>query len=151
VLIDFGNCYNGYQTDQTRMFSIGKPAKEFIKAHQALQKIETLLLAHLRPGQSAEALYRMSLKEAKKLGYEDSFLGPRGQKVKFVAHGVGLEIDEFPFLAQGHHYPLEEGMTLALELKIVLDKAAVGFENTVVIRKDGVEKLTTADETFTII
>ncbi|MBA4392036.1 MAG: aminopeptidase P family protein [Desulfobacca sp.] len=151
VLIDFGNCYNGYQTDQTRMFSIRKPAKEFIKAHQALQEIETHLLEHLRPGNSAESLYRMALEDAKKLGYTDSFLGPRGQKVKYVAHGLGLEIDEFPFLAQGHNYPLKEGMTLALELKIVLEKAAVGFENTVVIQKNGVEKLTTADEAFIVI
>lgn len=151
VLIDFGNCYNGYQTDQTRMFSIGEPAREYLKAHEALKEIEGHLLEHLRPGVIAESLYRMALKISKKMGYEDSFLGPRNQKVKYVAHGLGLEIDEFPFLAQGHTYRLQEGMTLALELKIVLEKAAVGFENTVVILKDRVEKLTTADEAFTIL
>jgi len=151
VLIDFGNCYQGYQVDQTRMFSIGKPRQEFLKAYEALQEIESSLLEHLRPGNSAESLYRTALRVSKKLGYEHSFLGPLGQKVKFVGHGVGLEIDEFPFLAQGHTYPLREGMTLALELKIVLEKGAVGFENTVVILKNRVEKLTTADETFIII
>jgi Xaa-Pro aminopeptidase len=151
ILVDFGTCYNGYQTDQTRMFSLGKPAKKYFKAHKALQEIEAHLLEHLRPGASAESLYRLALKEAQKLGYEDSFLGPKGQKVKYVAHGLGLEIDEFPFLAQGHDYPLHEGMTLALELKIVLEDGAIGFENTVVIRKNGVEKLTTADEAFSII
>lgn len=151
VLIDFGNCYNGYQVDQTRMFSIGKPSKEYLKAYRALVEIEGRLLEHLRPGNSAESLYRLALKAAKELGYEDSFLGPKGQKVKFVAHGIGLEIDEFPFLARGHAYPLKEGMTMALELKIVLGKAAIGFENTVVILKEGVEKLTPADETFIIV
>jgi Xaa-Pro dipeptidase len=151
VLIDFGNCFNGYQADQTRMFSIGTPSGEFLNAHEALKEIEGHLLEHLRPGNSAESLYRMALEYAKKLGYEDSFLGPPGQKVKYVAHGLGLEIDEFPFLAQGHNYPLQGGMTLALELKIVLDKAAIGFENTVVILEDGVEKLTNADEAFIIV
>lgn len=151
VLIDFGNCINGYQVDQTRMFSIGEPLKKYLKAYDALKEIEGALLKQLRPGNSAESCYRLALKVAKKLGYEDSFLGPKGQQVKFVAHGVGLEIDEFPFLAQGHTYPLKEGMTTALELKIVLEKAAIGFENTVVILKDGVEKLTTADETFVIV
>lgn len=148
VLIDFGNCFNGYQVDQTRMFSIGEPLKKYLKAYDALKEIEGALLEQIRPGNSAESCYRLALAAAKKLGYEDSFLGPKGQQVKFVAHGVGLEIDEFPFLAQGHTYPLKEGMTMALELKIVLEKAAIGFENTVVILKDGVEKLTTADETF---
>lgn len=151
VLIDFGNCVNGYQVDQTRMFSIGRPPLEYLKAYEALKEIEGRILEQLRPGNPADSLYRLSLKEAKRLGYEDSFLGPRGQPVKFVAHGLGLEIDEFPFLAQGHTYPLQEGMTLALELKIVLEKGAVGFENTVTIKKDGVEKLTTADEAYIII
>lgn len=151
VLIDFGSCTNGYQVDQTRMFSIGESSKKYLKAYDALKEIEGSLLEQLRPGNSAESCYRLALKVAKKLGYEDSFLGPKGQQVKFVAHGVGLEIDEFPFLAQGHTYPLKEGMTMALELKIVLEKAAVGFENTVVILKNGVEKLTTTDETFVIV
>jgi Xaa-Pro dipeptidase len=151
VLIDFGNCYNGYQVDQTRMFSIGKLAAKYVKAYAALKEIEEQLLSQFRPGNPAESGYKLALKTAKKLGYEDSFLGPKGQQVKFVAHGVGLEIDEFPFLAQGHTYPLKEGMTMALELKIVLDDAAVGFENTVVILKDGVEKLTTADEAFIVV
>jgi Xaa-Pro dipeptidase len=148
VLIDFGNCYNGYQVDQTRMFSIGRAAQECLKAYEALKEIELRLLDHLRPGHSAESCFQLALKTAKKLGYEDSFLGPKGQQVKFVGHGVGLEIDEFPFLAQGHTYPLAEGMTVALELKIVLENTAVGFENTVHILKKGVEKLTIADETF---
>ncbi len=151
VLIDFGNCCNGYQVDQTRMFSIGQPSRKYIEAYEALKEIEEQLLSLLRPGNSADSGYRQALKTAKRLGYEDSFLGPKGQQVKFVAHGVGLEIDEFPFLAQGHTYPLKEGMTMALELKIVLDDAAVGFENTVVIQKNGVEKLTTADENFIIV
>jgi Xaa-Pro dipeptidase len=151
VLIDFGICYNGYQADQTRMFAIGKPRQEFLKAYEALQEIEGLLLENIRPGQSAESLYRLAKEKGKKLGYAHSFLGPLGQKVKFVAHGVGLEINEFPFLAQGHSYPLREGMTLALELKIILEKGAVGFENTVVILKNGIEKLTKANENFIII
>jgi Xaa-Pro aminopeptidase len=85
------------------------------------------------------------------LGYGESFLGPAGQQVKYAGHGVGLEIDEMPFLAAGHRYPLEEGMTLALELKIVLPGGAIGFENTVAITGNGAVKLTPAEETFLII
>ena len=73
------------------------------------------------------------------------------RKIRYVGHGVGLESPETPFLAPGHTYPLREGMTLALELKIVLPGGAVGFENTVAITGDGVVKLTTADEDFLIL
>jgi Xaa-Pro dipeptidase len=148
ILIDFGNCYNGYQVDQTRMFSMGAPDKEYLEAYRALQVIEERLREQLRPGRTAESCYHLAVQTARELGYGDSFLGPKGQQVSFTGHGVGLEIDEFPFLARGHTYPLQAGMTVALELKIVLEGAAVGFENTVLITPEGAEKLTTADETF---
>lgn len=151
VLIDFGNCYNGYQVDQTRMFSLGPPAKEYLEAYAALKAIEDRLLDQLRPGRTAESCYHLAVKTAQELGYADSFLGPKGRQVTFTGHGVGLEIDEFPFLARGHTYPLQTGMTVALELKIVLKSAAVGFENTVLITPEGAEKLTTTDETFVIV
>jgi Xaa-Pro aminopeptidase len=99
----------------------------------------------------AEALYQEACLRARALGYESTFLGPVGQQVSYVGHGVGLEIDEFPFLASGHRYPLEEGMTIALELKIVLEQGAVGLENTVVVTPAGGVKLTTADEVFILV
>ena len=150
VLVDFGTCWNGYQADQTRMFSLGRPDPEVGRAFEALQEIEAVLLDTLRPGIPAEDLYQKARRQAERLGYGDSFLGPAGQQVKYVGHGIGLEIDEFPFLASGHGYPLEEGMTMALELKIVLEQGAVGLENTVVVTPAGAEKLTTADEAFTV-
>jgi len=148
VLVDFGTCWNGYQADQTRMFAVGRPAPEVIRTYEALREIEAILLERLRPGVTAEALYQEACLWAKALGYESTFLGPAGQQVKYAGHGVGLEIDEFPFLASGHRYPLEEGMTIALELKIVLEQGAVGLENTVVVTPAGGVKLTTADEAF---
>jgi len=42
---------------------------------------------------------------------------------------------------------LEEGTTIAIEPKMVFpDEAGVGFENTVLITNQGVEKLTTSSE-----
>ena len=151
VLVDFGTCWNGYQVDQTRMFALWKPKPDIIRAYEALQEIEADLLEAIRPGLPAEEPYRLARQRAEQLGYGDSFLGPAGEQVKYVGHGVGLEIDEMPFLAPGHAYPLREGMTLALELKIVLPGGAVGFENTVAVTKDGVVKLTPADEAFLIL
>jgi Xaa-Pro aminopeptidase len=151
VLVDFGTCWNGYQADQTRMFSVGGPDPEVLRAYDALQEIEVILLNAIRPGVVAEDLYQLARRQAERLGYQDSFLGPAGQQVSYVGHGVGLEIDEFPFLASGHRYPLEEGMTAALELKIVLEQGAVGLENTIIVTPAGAEKLTPADENFVMI
>jgi Xaa-Pro aminopeptidase len=151
VLIDFGTCYTGYQVDLTRMYCIGKPADEFLEAYEALKEIEVHLLQNLQPGVPAESLFPVSLDKGKALGFEDVFLGPPGRKIRYAGHGVGLESPEQPFLAPGHTYPLRKGMTLALELKIVLEKGAVGFENTVAVTSGGPEKLTPASEDFITI
>ena len=133
------------------MYSIGKPGTEFLEAYEALREIEARIIANLRPGVPAEGLVPLALARGRELGVEKVFLGPPERKIRYVGHGVGLESPEIPFLAPGHAYPLREGMTLALELKIVLPGGAVGFENTVAITGEGVVKLTTADEAFLII
>ncbi|RLB29317.1 MAG: aminopeptidase P family protein [Deltaproteobacteria bacterium] len=143
ILVDFGICYHGYQADETRMFSIGKMNKKFIDAYQACREIHDAVLEETRPGADCEAIFLNSLRLAKRLGYGDSYLGPPGLQTRFIGHGIGLELNEPPFLAQGHSYPLEEGMTFAVEPKIVFPgEGSVGIENTLVVTKDGYEILT---------
>ena len=147
ILVDFGTCYQGYQADETRMFSIGQMKKKLIDAYKACVEIHDAVLDHTRPGADCEALFMDTLKLAEKLGYKESYLGPPGLQTRFIGHGVGLELNEPPFLAQGQSYPLEEGMTFALEPKIVFPgEGSVGIENTVVVTKDGFEVLTPLEQ-----
>ena len=96
-----------------------------------------------RRGADCEAIFVRTLRLAEKLGYQDSYLGPPGLQTRFVAHGIGLELNELPFIAQGQSYPLEEGMTFAVEPKIVFPgEGSVGLENTVAITEKGYEILT---------
>ena len=143
ILVDFGICYQGYQADQTRMFSIGKMDSKFVDAYDACRKIHDAVLAQTRPGADCENLFLDTLKLAEKFGYKDSYLGPSGLQCRFIGHGIGLELNELPFLALGQSYPLEAGMTFALEPKIVFPgEGSVGLENTVLVTKDGCEFLT---------
>ena len=147
ILVDFGICYHGYQVDETRMFSIGKMGKKFSDAYQVCREIHDAVLDETRPGADCEALFQKSIQIAEKLGYGDSYLGPPGLQTRFIAHGIGLELNEPPFLAQGHAYPLETGMTFALEPKIVFPgEGSVGFENTVLVTQEGHEVLTTVED-----
>jgi Xaa-Pro dipeptidase len=147
ILVDFGTCYHGYQVDETRMFSIGEMDKKFIDAYNACREIHDAVLEETRPGADCEAIFQKTLRLAKKLGYSDSYLGPPGLQTRFIAHGVGLELNEFPFVAQGQSYPLEEGMTFAVEPKIVFPgEGSVGLENTVLVTRDGYEILTPLEQ-----
>jgi Xaa-Pro aminopeptidase len=147
ILVDFGTCFHGYQADETRMFSIGKMERKFVNAYKACQQIHDAVLEDTRPGADCEALFLKTLPLAEKLGYKNSYLGPLGLQTRFIGHGIGLELNELPFLAQGQSYLLEEGMTFALEPKIVFPgEGSVGIENTVAVTKDGYEVLTPAGQ-----
>jgi Xaa-Pro dipeptidase len=163
ILVDFGTCYHGYQADETRMFSIGNMGKKFIDAYNACREIHDAVLEETRPGVDCEAIFQKTLRLAEKLGYSPltsqrgepvepsghggSYLGPPGLQTRFIAHGIGLELNEFPFLGQGQSYPLEEGMTFAVEPKIVFPgEGSIGIENTVLVTRDGYEILTPLEQ-----
>lgn len=56
-------------------------------------------------------MYALALELVQKEGLVDNSYGYKGQdKVRFVGHGVGLELDEYPIFAQGLKVPVEEGM-----------------------------------------
>ncbi len=147
ILVDFGTCYHGYQADETRMFSIGKMKQKFIDAYNACKEIHDAALEETRPGADCETIFLKTLRLAKKLGYKDSYLGPRGLQTRFIGHGIGLELNESPFIAQDQSYPLEEGMTFAVEPKIVFPgEGSVGIENTVLVTKNDYEILTPVEQ-----
>jgi Xaa-Pro dipeptidase len=147
ILVDFGTCYHGYQADETRMFSIGKMKQKFVDAYKACREIHDMVLEETRPGADGEAIFVRTLRLAEKLGYKDSYLGPPGLQTRFIAHGIGLELNELPFIAQGRSTLLEEGMTFAVEPKIVFPReGSVGLENTVAVTREGFEILTPASQ-----
>ena len=143
IVVDFGTCYHGYQADETRVFSIGKMDQKFVDAYKACREIHDAVLEDVKPGADCEAIFLKTLDLAGKLGYRDSYLGPPGLQTRFIGHGIGLELNELPFIALGQKYPLEEGMTFAVEPKIVFPgEGAVGIENTVAVTRNGYELLT---------
>ncbi|HEM62446.1 MAG TPA: aminopeptidase P family protein, partial [Chloroflexi bacterium] len=107
ILVDFLCVYHGYMVDTTRMYCMGKMPDKFVAAYEATRRIHDAVLEGTKPGANCQELFRRSLSLAHQLGYEDSYLGPPGLQVSFVAHGIGLELGEFPYLAEGHDYPLE--------------------------------------------
>ncbi len=76
-------------------------------------------------------------------GYGDYFMGAAYPKIRFTAHGLGIELDEFPFIAKGQTMALASGMVLALEPKVILPgKGVMGIENTWLVTETGLERLT---------
>ena len=99
-------------------------------------------------GASCSDLYRLALKKAEKTGFGQYFNGYGEGRVRFVGHGLGLEIDEYPILAPRFSQRLEPGMVIALEPMFVFPgKGIVGLEDDYVVTATGVERLTLTDQT----
>ena len=146
VMADMSGNYTAYQTDMTRVFSIGKLPDRAYRVHRVALEIQARMERTAKPGVPCAELYRDALAMAGQEGLEDCFMGTRFQ-AKFVGHGVGLEINELPVLATRSKDILQPGMTFAFEPKFVLAGiGAVGIENTFLVTDSGVEKMTLLDE-----
>jgi Xaa-Pro dipeptidase len=105
------------------------------------------------PGAVWGGIYDACLALAAERGHADHFMGFKGSQVSFIGHGVGIEIDEYPFLARGFSdMVLEEGMVFAFEPKLVFPGiGAVGIENTFHLSEKGLEQLTFSNENIVIV
>lgn len=148
VLLDFAAEWGGYISDQTRTLSLGKLPAFWLDAYRAMRGVLEHLEQQVRPGITSGDLYSMAVEEAGRLGYGDNFMGPTednspGQRVPFVGHAVGLELDEWPALQRGTDAVLEEGMVLAIEPKLIFEgKGAIGVEDTFLLTGNGLQALT---------
>jgi Xaa-Pro aminopeptidase len=79
-------------------------------------------------------------------------MGADRQRIRFIGHGVGLELDELPIIAKGQEMVLEEGMVIALEPKLIFPGiGVVGIENTHVVTRDGLQQLGRYPDDVTIV
>jgi Xaa-Pro aminopeptidase len=143
VMADIVGGYGGYIADKTRTFALGEIAPELEKAHAFTLELMAGVESMLKPGISCESIYKSAAERAQSSPYASGFMGSGDSQVRFVGHGVGLELDELPVLAAGFDILLEPGMTIAIEPKIFFpEKGGVGIENTYLITETGYENLT---------
>ena len=144
VVVDYTGIFDGYIVDVTRIFVLGRLAPELERAFAAAIAIQNRIVEDLKPGMVCEELFLAAARQAEEAGLGKNFMGAPGENARFVGHGVGLELDEFPVLAQGFKVPLVEGQTIAIEPKFVFPGLGViGIENTFAVGTRGGEKLTT--------
>ncbi|MGD8344246.1 MAG: Xaa-Pro peptidase family protein [Desulfobacterales bacterium] len=141
ILVDYVFALNGYYSDHARIFSIGELPDDLMAAHAAMMELQNRIKQAAKPGVACGAIYDLALEWTRNRGYDAHFMGVGKERIRFVGHGVGIELDEYPFLAAGQKLELQAGMTLALEPKLIFpEKGVVGVENTHVVTDDGLEQ-----------
>ncbi len=146
LIIDNGFTLGGYQTDKTQVYWLGNKSSipASVQGAQSLcLEMQAMIAEQLLPGKVPSSIWNQSETMALKSPWAQGFMGFGSNKVKFVGHGIGLAVDEYPVLAKGFDLPLEEGMVLAVEPKIGLPGIGmVGTENTFEVTRSGGRALT---------
>ncbi len=136
VLVDMGVIYDGYCSDLTRCFFLGKRTPLHKKIHDIVWEAQRAGIKKAAPGVTCREVDEASRSVIRKYGYGDLFGHSTG-------HGVGLEIHEAPGVSSNSETVLKPGMVITVEPGIYLPgKFGVRIEDTLLITNKGKEVLT---------
>lgn len=144
--IDFGAQYRGYHADCTRTAVVGaEPAewqREIYELVAAAQQAGRDALAVGAECIKVDAAARTVITDA---GYKDRFTHGTG-------HGVGLEVHEAPTLGYSATGTLTDCTPVTVEPGVYLPgRGGVRIEDTLVVRDDGPELLTTTTKDLLVL
>lgn len=136
IIIDFGCCYDGYNTDETVTLCVGEPSQELYDIHTVVDEARKKGIEAARAGvlvRDVDAVVRGYIEEH---GYGEYFRHGTG-------HGVGVDVHETPAITPRAEGALEEYMVITIEPGIYLPHVGgVRLEDMIVIREGRAEVLT---------
>ena len=138
IMLDLGCFYNGYASDLTRTFYLGKINEDFKKVWNIVKEAQNAAIKRIKSGLPISFGDKAARDIIDFYGYKDKFIHTTG-------HGVGIEIHEMPSLAVNAEGVFLAGMTVTVEPGVYLEgKFGVRIEDTILIKENGCEVLTSA-------
>jgi Xaa-Pro aminopeptidase len=137
--------YQRYYGDMQRTCVLGEPHAALARAWQALETAAERAYDALRPGVRTDTVRELAISVAQRSGlarFRHAFV-----------HGLGLEHLEHPADAKGFEpFTLEAGMVVNMDLELCeLGFGGLYFEDTVVVRENGPERLYTMPRALRVI
>lgn len=139
LLIDGGCKVEGYSSDISRTFVLGKPTDKMKQVFELELAAQTAAFKAARPGVPCG-----DIDAAARKVIEDGGYGP-GYKyfTHRVGHGLGMDGHEWPYLVKGNALPLAVGMTFSDEPGIYIPgEFGVRLEDDWAVTEDGAEMFT---------
>lgn len=149
VMCDYAVMYQGYHADHARTYYVESYSEKFKERYLLLKNayLETVD-QFLSAGTSVNKIYENMYEILKKSKLEKYFQGD-GHYYQGLGHGIGLELDEPPFVVRNDDMVLEENMVIALEPKIIIPNwGAIDLEDNYIITKDKPKRITNTEYLF---
>jgi Xaa-Pro dipeptidase len=139
VMVDDGCTVEGYKSDVTRTFVLGKPSDKMKKVFDIVHQAQTAAVKTARPGLECQAVDAAARKVITDAGY--------GPDYKYfthrVGHGIGMDGHEWPYLVRGNIASLAANMTFSDEPGIYIrGEFGIRLEDDMHITEDGAELFT---------
>jgi Xaa-Pro dipeptidase len=147
VLMDGGCAVEGYQSDITRTFVLGKPSQDVAdkmrdkmrKVFDIVHRAQSAALAAARPGVECGAVDAAARKVITNAGY--------GPDYKYfthrLGHGMGMDGHEWPYLVRGNSTKLQPNMTTSNEPGIYIrGEFGIRLEDDMHVTENGAELFT---------
>lgn len=143
ILIDMGCKYKGYCSDMTRAMFVNYIDDEYRIPYEICLKNNEMSEREMRDGKNMKSIAQSSNNDLKQNGYVP---------LHSLGHGVGLDIHEEPFFGIIYDQPLKENMVLTVEPGVYKPgQFGIRIEDTVLVTKHGIERLTKSPKEPTII
>jgi len=139
VMIDDGCAVEGYSSDITRTFVLGKPTDKMREVFEIVRRAQKAALDTARPGVEAQAVDAAARKVINDAGY-----GPGYKFFKHrLGHGMGMDGHEWPYLVRGNTLKLEPNMMFSNEPGIYIHgEFGVRLEDDMHVTENGAELFT---------
>ncbi len=139
LLIDGGCKVEGYSSDLSRTFVLGRPTQRMKDVFEIEHRAQSAALAAARPGLPCEAVDAAARKVIVDAGF-----GPDYKYFSHrVGHGMGMDGHEWPYLVRGNTLPLAPGMVFSDEPGIYIPgEFGIRLEDDMVITENGAELFT---------
>ena len=139
LLIDGGCTVEGYHSDISRTFVLGKPTEKMKAVFAIERRAQDAALAAAKPGVEAQAVDGAARRVIEDAGYGPGYTYFSHR----VGHGLGMDGHEWPYLVKGNTMPLQSGLTFSDEPGIYIrGEFGIRLEDDMLITEDGAELLT---------
>ena len=135
---------NGYWAQICRTLVLGEPSPEQRRAFSIFSEAQQAAQDLLRPGVNISDVARVQNDVFRKYGF-GQYTGPQYTRVR--GHGLGLHLDENPYILEEVSYGVKEGMVLIAHPNTYLPLSGyMVFGDTLAVTADGCVSLNRAEK-----